>query len=229
MAIVIDYPEQVLVLKGTRTLCGFNARGPGLQRRMIDERETKEFATFCRALRVGADRQLQEQFDGYVAAATEQMNKMLADAGTIGHAIELVAKTYDDKELLIFRRGERYTGEMLDKMIQDTMQLAGEMWKAHPNAHPLRPTEDYRNGFIFRAALCGYLLALRWIAVGGAAGATAKKLRNDMVDVNFAATATYFDGLLSADQKLIAIYNEARYLLDTLYVPRHAVEARSNA
>jgi hypothetical protein len=77
--------------------------------------------------------------------------------------------------------------------------------------------------------LCGYLLALRWIAVGGAAGATAKKLRNDMVDVNFAATATDFDGLLSADQKLIAIYNEARYLLDTLYVPRHAVEARSNA
>jgi hypothetical protein len=44
-------------------------------------------------------------------------------------------------------------------------------------------------------------------------------LRNDVADINFAACATYFDGLLSADQKLVSIHDEARVLINELFVP----------
>ncbi len=37
-----------------------------------------------------------------------------------------------------------------------------------------------------------------------------KKIRNDMVDMNYAA---YFDGLLSKDKKAMNIYTEAKFLL----------------
>ena len=39
-----------------------------------------------------------------------------------------------------------------------------------------------------------------------------EKLRNDMVDVNFAAYALYFDGILTNDQKLRAVYERARWI-----------------
>lgn len=69
------------------------------------------------------------------------------------------------------------------------------------------------NMFIFRVALCGYLLCLRWISEGGAKTVRLEKMRNDLVDIFIAAYATYFDGLLTADKKLNAIYHEAVFLL----------------
>jgi hypothetical protein len=38
-----------------------------------------------------------------------------------------------------------------------------------------------------------YLLANRWISVSGAHQAKPEIIRNDLVDVNFAVFATYFD------------------------------------
>lgn len=38
-----------------------------------------------------------------------------------------------------------------------------------------------------------------------------------MVDVNFAAYATYFDGLLSKDQKVQRIYHDARFILENVF------------
>jgi hypothetical protein len=58
-----------------------------------------------------------------------------------------------------------------------------------------------------------YLWALRWIAVGGAKSTKPEKIRNDMVDLFLAAYATFFDGLLTSDRKLAALYRDADRLL----------------
>ena len=44
-------------------------------------------------------------------------------------------------------------------------------------------------------------------------------MRNDLVDINFVAYATYFDGILSADKKLGEIYDEASWLLFNVFIP----------
>jgi hypothetical protein len=41
-----------------------------------------------------------------------------------------------------------------------------------------------------------------------------EKLRNDVIDVNFAAFATYFDGLITSDKRAREIYAEAEFLLE---------------
>jgi hypothetical protein len=219
-AILSEFPKQVLILKGTQTLCGLSARGVGLQRRLIDEDQTRGFGDFCKTLRERTDLQLRDQFDDLVQSATWQMDRMLADAKTTGDAIALMQKSYTESELRVLRRNEPYTSAMIKKMMVHVTELARKLLVNHPKARSLlKGTEDIRNVFIFRVALCGYSLTLRWIAVGGAEGVGAAKLRNDMVDINFAACATYFDGLLSADQKLLSIYYEARVLLHELFVP----------
>src|SRR6266851_566608 len=40
MAILADFPRQVIVLKTTGVLCGLSGRRAGLQRRMIDDEQT---------------------------------------------------------------------------------------------------------------------------------------------------------------------------------------------
>jgi hypothetical protein len=47
---------------------------------------------------------------------------------------------------------------------------------------------------------------------GGAGKTKPEKLRNDVIDINFAAFATYFDGLITSDKRAAQIYEEADFL-----------------
>ena len=85
-----------------------------------------------------------------------------------------------------------------------------------PNADELFDT------YIFRVALCGLLLSLRWASVGGARNVKVERIRNDMVDIHFAAYATIFDGLLTNDQKLSGIYREACGILHLMISEKQA-------
>jgi hypothetical protein len=105
---------------------------------------------------------------------------------------------------------------MIKKIILGVLHMAVAMFEGHPRVQHLPNQKDMPNTYIFRAALSAYLLILDWIAIAGpraAFGASPKKLRNDMVDINFVAYATYFDDLLSNDAKTIRIYDKARLFL----------------
>jgi len=77
----------------------------------------------------------------------------------------------------------------------------------------LPPALELPYTFIFRYALAGYLVALRWMAVGGAKNVKPEKIRNDIVDATFAAYATYFQGFFSNDAKAKEIYGDAKSFL----------------
>jgi hypothetical protein len=143
---------------------------------------------------------------------------MLADAKTYADNVEVAAKNYDAAQLKILRANKPYTSELIDKVIDNILNLAALLFAGHPKIVKLPPAMELPNTFIFRYALCGYLLALRWIEVGGAKNVKVERLRNDMVDASFAAYATYFDGLLSADIKATELYRDAKVLLKRAFV-----------
>ena len=45
------------------------------------------------------------------------------------------------------------------------------------------------------------------------------KLANDVVDMNYVAYATYFDGVLSRDKKLLRIYRQADWYVREVFGP----------
>jgi hypothetical protein len=77
---------------------------------------------------------------------------------------------------------------------------------------------EIRNMYLFRVALCMHLLAHRWMSVGGVGETKTEKIRNDLIDVSFAAYATYFDGILSSGKKVNDIYGKAVWLLNNVCV-----------
>jgi hypothetical protein len=50
MGILGDYPGQIIILKGTSDICGLCGRGAGLQRRLIDQSQTRGFPEYLRRL-----------------------------------------------------------------------------------------------------------------------------------------------------------------------------------
>jgi hypothetical protein len=220
MEILSRYPRQVIVLKGTQAVCGLRGRRAGLQRRLIDERQTQGFGEFCRDLRAAqnGDPSFRKQILAHGRAATAHMDEIISDAAGLPEAIDEVAKNYTGAELRILRNGSPLTEEILDKLIHGILLLAADLMKKHPQVTNFPKATELPNTYIFRDALCAYLLTLRWIEVGGARNVKPEKMLNDIVDISFAAYATYFDGLLTADKKLSHLYEEAKYLLDSFFL-----------
>jgi hypothetical protein len=214
MEILTEYPKQVIILKSTRFVCGLQGRATGMQRRMIDEHQTRQFGRYCRALLAAkrGDLSIERQLLDLGREANEQMDKMLAGIADIPLAIEEMASAYSDVDLKILRRDRIATNAFLVKFIQSVLELSATLFVQHPEVIKFPNTDELPYTFIFRASLCFLLSARRWISVGGARKAKTEKLRNDMVDSYFAAYATYFDGLLTFDKKLIEIYEEASSL-----------------
>jgi len=217
--VLSQYPNQVIVLKGTQAVCGLSGRASGLQRRLIDEKRTREFAKFCHSLSAAkhGDSFSQDQLLTRSQAAAAHMERMLRDATTLPNVFDQVAEMFTEPELKRIRNGSTYTAAMTDKIMRFVLEFAARLFIDHPNVAKLPSYKELPNTFIFRSALCGYLLCLHWISVGGAKNIRAERMRNDVVDISFAVYATYFDGLLTADKKLKKIYQDAKVLLCTTF------------
>lgn len=219
MAVLCDFAKQVIVLKGTRTACGLRGRPAGLQRRLIDETQTTNFPTYVEHLRLAqnGNRHVQEQLLDLGREATSHLDRMLKDAETTGAVMDDIATLYSKDERRAIRLGETYTSALVDKTVKNILHIAGTGFRDHPNAIFIPTYTELPNTYIFRLALCTYLLALDWGSKGGARDANPARLRNDFVDMNFAVYATYFDGLMSADAKVLHIHGEARVWLMALF------------
>jgi hypothetical protein len=219
MEILGQFPKQVLVLRGTQDICGLEGRTAVSQGALIDEVQTREFSEYCHHLVAAkrGDLSLQQQLLEHGREATAHIDQMLLDMPTLSSGIDLVEKIYSPAELKILRRREEHTPQMRDKLVQNVLLFAGYLFKDHPGVTDLPRGPEVRNTFIFRYALCGYVSILKRIADGGAGQTKPDKLRNDVIDVNFAAYATYFDGLLTADKRAGEIYAEADFLLREVF------------
>ena len=219
MEIVCAYPAQILVLKTTGVVCGLSGRASGLQSRLIDKAQTKGFHQYARALARarGGGVALSDQLLAKGRDASDQMARMLNDADKMRSFIDDIKKMYSKQERAAVRTGETYPPGFVDRTVKNVMYTAALLFRDHPNVRHKPTYEQLANTFIFRAALCNYLLALDWGANGGAHSATAETLRNDVVDMSFATYGTYFDGVLTGDGKVERIHQEARVWLSALF------------
>lgn len=219
MSILKQHPEQVIVLKNTLVVCGLGGRTSGLQDELIDEDQTRGFVTYCRALEAaesGDEAVLDQLLDNRAAAVHQLDERMLRDATTLSDAIDGIAQTYSREDLRTLRTGGPLSTGMISRLLEHVLFTTRAFFETHPSVRQWPSIEELPNTFLCRVALCAHLLALEWIAVGGAKGARPERLRNDLVDANFAAFATYFDGLLSNDEKCQRIHMQARYILDAI-------------
>ena len=75
---------------------------------------------------------------------------------------------------------------------------------------------ELQNTFLFRHSVATFVWSLDWIARRGADNVRADRMRNDVVDVIFATYATFFDGLLSKDERAQRVYQATHAILSKL-------------
>jgi len=191
MGVLVQFPTQVIVLKGTLDVCSLSGRDAGTWERMIDETQTREFPEFCQHLLAAKrdDLSIREQIIENGREARANLDRMLSGSTPLSRGIEQMQQTYTPTELKSLRQRKGLTPQLQDKLVRDVLSLAGELMKQHPSVTDIPRDPQIRNTFLFRFALCASVSILKRIEEGDAEMVSDENLRNDMVDVNFAAFA----------------------------------------
>jgi hypothetical protein len=189
---------------------------------LIDEKATRGFPKYCSMLKraksgdFGLQQELLQQ--GHISARHLDKIRATAESANFRERLRAVADLFSAYELGIVRRKEPLSDAMIDKLASVVVRVALDGFAEHRISKP--PAEELTKTFLYRYALCFCFLSLRWASDGGALSAKAEKLRNDLVDLNFASFASFFDGLLSDDAKAMELYGAAK-----TYLTNEALEA----
>jgi hypothetical protein len=227
--IIRAFPKQVVVLKSTYVVSTLKGRRCGFTRRMVDRGQTWGFPEWCEGLERAAagNKDLQHQIIESGKEADAHLKRMRDDQQNYGENLDAMSKNFSEAELKALRKHEPITGDMFGKIQSHVLEMAAFFFTAHPHFTELPPARELPYTFIFRYAMAGYVVALRWMSVGGAKNVKPEKIRNDIVDATYAAYATYFQGLLSSDAGANEIYTDAKFLiglfLETPPPPDHVV------
>ncbi|MCX5698821.1 MAG: hypothetical protein NTX01_03905 [Candidatus Omnitrophica bacterium] len=213
--IVSKFPDQVVVLKGTRDIVKLTLSDNHLEL-LEDPSQTREFKIFCLGVEraIHGDVTLANQILDNGKIASDHFAKLCKDALLVAQGIKGYTKSYKPEYLLALKKKEELRPEVIDKIIKDIMLLAATLFQNHPDVKIIPQAPQVKNSYIFRFAISAYLLNLRWISDGGIENVNLDRLRNDVVDMNYVTYATFFDGLLTKDNKMEEIYQETCFILE---------------
>lgn len=218
LSIVSRYPAQVVVLKPTPTIIALQDKRPSASTaEFTDDEQTRGFAAFCEGVRRAAegDARYGRQIEALRLEALAHFDTMLDEAKGFHESVAAVRASLRPEHVRALRERAPLSREDAQEMIRNIVLLAGFMFANHPMTTRIpQPFDVASKTHIFRMALANYLLTVRWIGDGGAAGVRPERLRNDAVDMTYVAYATRYDGLLSLDKKMVELYEEARFILD---------------
>lgn len=205
MAVLIDFPKQVIVLKGAELTHGLIDRVSNPQLRLFDHEQTAAFVQFADHVREPSP-QIKEQMVDLGGHADVTMEKMVREATKIAEVIPELLSVYNEKEQRILRTQAELPRDLAHKVMKEVMTLAALLLKsAKVNRAPT--FDELMDTLIFREALCIYIWMIRTLK--GASPTNPAKIRNSVVDCSFAAYATFFDGLWTAEALPMEIYQAA--------------------
>ncbi|MEO9469202.1 hypothetical protein [Parasphingorhabdus sp.] len=213
------YSRQTIILKRPDKILRVNLRTSGLGRRMIDVKQTTAFQSFSKFLtNAKLDGIERKYLKNSQKEAETNMEFLLENAKQFPHIFNMLTKLFTRDELVELRdcspRSISTQSKLMDLMFNQT-RVTYQNGGVEERYWPKTFTEA-TNTFAFRYSLCVTLLFSHWVSEGKQMAKKPEKIVNDIVDVNIAAMATFFDGVLSNDARVLNLQSEARYVLSQI-------------
>lgn len=213
--LVAQFPQQVFVLRRTDEMLSENITSANQIDSLFDYAETVEFAALCRDLQtIPEPPGLRAHMAELESAAQLIMSRLTDEVAPLEAGLIDAANEFDQGELTQIRTGNGVTDATRRKLLNLLKDTIGNFILA--NQEPRRKgrmlLRDTMGMFGFRYSLCMILYYMEWVRLGR----TGKKLPrrvNDVVDMQVAAMATFFNGVLSADRTLQTVSSRARDVL----------------
>lgn len=220
-----EFPNQVLILKGTATLVKMNGSTSGLKHRLIDHKQTRHLAAYCRLnIKTPLDSALAAAYAELEAQARDQTTELATEGSKMFSSFNRLSETLSKLEANELRQLKdnktALSGDLQRKTCTWAFGHAATMHKAYGLRLPLT-FNHFVNTLSFRYAAMMLGLFLVWQEHKGTAPSNPKKLLNHVMDLKIAAQATYFDGLKTFESDLARSFEHASAFLHALNAYSH--------
>ena len=219
LAIISRFPRQVIILKSNAKISQNMPRARGLQKRLQDESKTRDFVRFCRIFSQDGvpSSYLRQNITDYGLSASEWRERFTRQTLSIREGIRNLEKQITSDDLKALRSGQLASPAFTEQAVRNIMGVTALHFRNVVRADPMPDSDQALFTFPFRYAVCTYALSLKWVIDGGYANAAQPKLRNDYIDMTYAAYATFFDGLMTRDTKLRQVYAASCWILANVF------------
>lgn len=204
LSVIGDFPEQITVLKSGEVIARLNLGLPS----GVAAMERQDVAPLIREMIhviSGPRREdpivLQQLKDLWSSAAVSLVGMHEGAIDIVTSLPEMSEQMFSQHEIRIIRTNGRYTEEMFASIFG----AAEQIWETLAEGYGLQWRSMLRDhtmsAYLFRYALGIVIYLLWWIGSGSPKLERVDRIRNDLIDLNFAVYATYYDGFLTADRK----------------------------
>jgi hypothetical protein len=208
LAVLGQYPDQVIALRSTEEIMRIDPRVPDL----VEAMELLEGAESLRQMMLAISPQeigspsIQAQLIAQWDAAAAENEGMLEGALDVLAALpEMQEQMFSAAQIRICRAGGRYTSDMFDSIFG----AADQIWEVISEMidTPWQRYSEYRaSSFPYRLSVGIVVYLLWWIAHGSQSRKRLEATRNDVIDIFLAVHATYADGFSTNDEKARWVY-----------------------
>lgn len=215
LEILSNYADQVFILKRTKTISSQSFRGAGLQKRMIDHKDTKRFKAFSNKILDPSkrDKDFLSSIKIQQAEVQRDLHRIKNEAAKMGEVISKYFSSMSKTEASLLRAGEFYSDDTSNILFKRIENMTLQVLSGHPNITQKKSHKEFYNAYLFRSCVCFYFVAQEWHLNGGLNSVKSKTMMNDMLDMQIVAYATYFDGLLTNDKKAKRMYEISNHFI----------------
>lgn len=121
------------------------------------------------------------------------------------------------KDLKIFRAQHKLTPEMMRTMSKVVTAMTQQPMTEFGGFDVLPDSRDAVYSLPLRFALANAVVAFHWGKKGGLKTVDLKRLQNDITDASYVAYATFYDGIVTRDDKMEEVYVNTCNLLRPLF------------
>ncbi len=217
VSILKHFPNQIIVLRNTMDFVGEDLSSISSWKKLIDIESSINFKCFCEELDKIKDNKIvsHKVLDQRKRDANKQIEKLRYDSSVLLEGYKKVESLYNKNDIKVFRKEGLLTEKFLKQFSDNFHYTTDLLFEEHPavNVHEKQVST---NDFIYRYSLVIHLNFLNWIEKGSPPKVSSNKLVNDMIDAHFIALSTYFDGLLTKDNKMKHLLIETNNLIQLL-------------
>lgn len=211
------YPGQVVILRNTAEIARLRPRKKGLLNRLTDVEQTEGFPKYAAAVAAGHPKVI-THLEAKQKHAKEFLDDFLPEAESLKKRMLHMLDTFTQEDLSELRSKRKQITVSLARRIEvEVAQTTRTLYADTLGIQILPATPDIKYSFPFRFAVCYYSLACRWGHSGGLQGLSVKDFRNDLNDCTYAAYASFYDGLITCDDRLSDVYNLSIKLLEGVF------------
>lgn len=204
LSVIGDFPERIVLLRPGSEISQLDpAVAEELERLILDGpigdiSETVRMARSKDPIDPAASAQLQ----GLWEWARTLRPSLIEGASDIALSFpEIKEAMFNRREIRIIRTNGKYTPDMFASIFGAALQIWETLATGCGIGWDGLDEEIVCRAYLFRFALGIVILLLWWIRCGSQPIVRLDRMSNDLVDLSFAVYASYFDGLVTSDEK----------------------------